>query len=311
LNICKLPRRILLLAWVAVAATAGPSSTAKPLRPIDAAKHVVLISIDGLRPDLALRANMPTLRSMLRDGAYTFWAQTTAVAVTLPSHTSMVTGVSPDKHGVSWNSDPPPGERVYSKRPTVMEMATTAGYVTAMVVGKSKFATLDKPGAITHVFMPSKVDSVVSNDIVATHAEEIIGAYKPDLLFVHFADADTAGHTYGWGSPEQIAAIEKTDEAVARIFAALDRGALRANTVVFLSADHGGAGLTHGLGDARSRYIPWIVVGPGVKHGYDLTRVPEEKVPTEATAATICYLLGLPQQPYFDAKPVLAAFAYN
>jgi len=270
----------------------------------------VLISIDGLRPDLALRANMPTLRGMLRDGAYTFWAQTTAVSVTLPAHTSMVTGVSPDKHGVSWNSDPPSGKQVYSKRPTVMEMATAAGYVTAMVVGKSKFATLDKPGAITHVFVPSKADSVVSNDVVATHAEEIIAAYKPDLLFVHFPDADTAGHTYGWGSLEQIAAIEKTDRAIAGIFAALDRAALRANTILFLSADHGGGGFTHGAGDARSRYIPWIVVGPGVKHDYDLAQLADVDVRTEATAATICYLLGLPQQSYFDAKPVLAAFSH-
>ncbi|GIW74943.1 MAG: hypothetical protein KatS3mg104_0006 [Phycisphaerae bacterium] len=54
--------------------------------------RVLIISIDGLRPDLALRAEMPNLRSLLRNGSYSFWAYTTPAAITLPSHTSMLTG---------------------------------------------------------------------------------------------------------------------------------------------------------------------------------------------------------------------------
>lgn len=279
-----------------------------PARPIPAIERVVLISIDGLRPDLALRANMPTLRGMLREGAYTFWAKTTAVSITLPSHTSMVTGVRPDKHGITWNSDLPLSEPVYPKRPTVMEMATQAGYVTAMVAGKSKFAALNRPGTIQHVFVPAEANSAVDNDTVAARAEEIISAYKPALLFIHFPDVDGTGHDLGWGSPQQIATIEKTDAALARIFAALARAGLRESTLVILSADHGGAGRTHGADDARSRHIPWIAVGPGVKHGYDLTQDADLEVRTEDSAATICYVLGLPQPGYFEGKPVMAAF---
>jgi arylsulfatase A-like enzyme len=309
LNTMKWLRPTFFGAWLALAAafaTAAPAD--KPIRPIPAVQHVVLISIDGLRPDLALRANMPTLRGMLRDGAYTFWAKTTAVSVTLPSHTSMVTGVRPDKHGITWNSDLPFSEPVYPKRPTVMEMATAAGYVTAMVAGKSKFATLNRPGTITHVFVPAEANSSVDYQAVATHAAEFIANYKPDLLFIHFPDVDATGHSKGWGSDAQIATIEKVDGALARVFAALDSAGLRTSTLVILSADHGGAGLTHGADDARSRHIPWIAVGPGVKRGYDLTQLADLEIRTEDSAATICYLLGLPQQPYFDGKPVLAAF---
>jgi len=294
---------LLVLCFAVIAPAAE-----KPTRPISEVQHVVLISIDGLRPDLALRANMPALRGMLHDGAYTFWAKTTALSITLPSHTSMVTGVKPDKHGIIWNSDLPLREPVYPKSPTVMEMATQAGYVTAMVVGKSKLATLNKPGTITHVFVPAGANSSVSNADVAAHAEEIIAKYKPDLLFVHFPEVDVTGHDKGWGSDSQIAAIEKTDAAIARVFAALDRAELRTSTIVILSADHGGAGLTHGADDPRSRHIPWVIVGPGVRRGYDLTQLADLEVRTEDSAATICYLLGLPQQPYFDGSPVLAAF---
>jgi predicted AlkP superfamily pyrophosphatase or phosphodiesterase len=292
----------------AIVSMSAHGADQKPTRPLPSVEHVVLISIDGLRPDLALRANMPTLRSMLRDGAYTFWAKTTAVSITLPSHTSMVTGVRPDKHGITWNSDLPFSEPYYPKRPTVMEMASAAGYVTAMVAGKSKFATLNKPGTITHVFVPGEANTSVDNGVVVTHAEEMIAAYKPDLLFIHFPDVDATGHDKGWGSVEQIATIEKIDGALARVFAALDRAHIRSSTLVILSADHGGAGLTHGADDTRSRHIPWIAVGPGVRRGYDLTQLADLEIRTEDSAATICYLLGLPQQAYFDGKPVLAAF---
>ena len=77
--------------------------------------------------------------------------------------------------------------------------------------------------------------------------------------------------------------------------------------MVIVSADHGGAGLTHGADDARSRYIPWIIAGPGIKHGYDLTQRAEVEVRTEDSAAMICYLLGLPQPDYFDGRPIMAA----
>src|SRR5690242_4432633 len=101
----------MLAILASLAAALAMAAPAMPQRPIPAVEHVVLISIDGLRPDLALRANMPVLRRMLSEGSYTFWAKTTEVSVTLPSHTSMVTGVTPEKHGVTWNDDLAPGRK--------------------------------------------------------------------------------------------------------------------------------------------------------------------------------------------------------
>ena len=111
----------------------------QPARPIPAVHRVLIISVDGLRPDCLLLAHAPAMRSLIATGAYTFWARTTAVSITLPSHASMLTGVVPQKHGVDWNRDLPlPG--VYPLKPTLFEMAATAGYQSAMVAGKSKFS---------------------------------------------------------------------------------------------------------------------------------------------------------------------------
>ncbi len=302
-----------LLTWVflffaTVALAQTNAVVARPVRPYSDVEHVVIVSIDGMRPDRMLYANMPAVRGLLAKGAYTFWARTTAVSVTLPSHVSMLTGVTPSKHGISWNSDDLPFlETVYPKRPTIMEMAHRAGYLTAMAAGKTKFSALAKPGTLEFVSLPMKGEGEENNQFVADAAEKIILEHRPDLMFIHFPDVDATGHKYGWDSREQLAAIERTDRDLQRIFTALATAGIAEHTVIIISADHGGAGKTHGPDDPRSRHIPWIIAGPHVRQG-DLTREIELVVNTEDTCATACYLLGLPLLPYFDGKPVLAAF---
>jgi predicted AlkP superfamily pyrophosphatase or phosphodiesterase len=298
-------RRVSLLLAAVLLGAAFDTNAA--LRGVAGVEHVALISIDGLRPDLALRASMPNLRSLMAAGAFSFWAKTTAVSVTLPSHTSMLTGVTPDKHGIVWNSDLPFTRTVYPSYPTVLELATSAGWVTAMAAGKSKFATLNKPGTISHVFVPAAPDSSVDDEVVADHAVAMLAQFKPVILFVHFPGVDRWGHEKGWGSDEQIAAIGRADVQLGRILAALDSAGLRATTAILISADHGGAGRNHGPDDARSRHIPWILSGPGVRRNFDLTRIENLEIRTEDTAATVCYLLGLTPASAIDGKPVLAA----
>lgn len=303
----SLPSAVLWLS--AVFSLAGQSAAAAPTpnRPLLAVEHVVILIVDGLRPDVLLLADAPALHAMIHGGAYTFWARTTDVAITLPSCTSMLTAVKPAKHGVSWNLAQPADQQLYPAVPTVLEMATSAGYVTALVAGKSKFAALCKPGTVSHVFLPATVKC--DDAQVTAEAVKIIEAYRPALMCIHYPDNDAVGHANGWGSPEQLAQLTKTDAQIALVFAALDRAGLRGSTVVLLTADHGGQGKGHGADDMRSRHIPWVVAGPGVKPGYDLTQDAKLQVNTEDTGATVCWLLGLPQQPYFDGKPVTASFA--
>jgi predicted AlkP superfamily pyrophosphatase or phosphodiesterase len=290
------------LASSAQLASAAPTTR----RPLPAVQHVVIISVDGLRPDCLLLADTPVLHGLMRNGAYTMWARTTAEAITLPAHTSMLTGVTSRKHGIEWNRDLPFGTPVYPKVPTIFEMAAQAGYQTALVAGKAKFDTLEKPGTVTFSAILGGAKGTDAN--VAAAATNIIEQHKPDLLFIHFPGVDNVGHDKGWGSPEQIAAIASLDGHIGTVLAALERTGRRQNTVVIISSDHGGAALTHGPDDARSRHIPWIAAGPGVRPDFDLTRVEKLQVDTEDTCATVCWLLGLAQPEYFDGKALTDAF---
>jgi arylsulfatase A-like enzyme len=86
---------------------------------------------------------------------------------------------------------------------------------------------------------------------------------------------------------------------------AIDGEHERGSMFILVSADHGGAGRTHGPEDARSRHIPWIAVGPGIRKNLDLTTYSKLDVNTEDTFATVCWLMGIPvPTTSLDGKPI-------
>jgi arylsulfatase A-like enzyme len=306
------PGLLVALAAPAMAQEATPATRpaeqgvpARPATPTH--NRVLIISVDGLRPDLLLRGDTPTLHGLLPHSAFTFWAKSTAVSITLPSHTSMLTGVQPQLHGIMWNEDLPLSEPIYPKFPTIFEVAHRAGYTTALVAGKSKFTTLAKPGTVD--FAAIAKTSTSGDEDVASSALEILRDHTPDVMFVHFPGTDNAGHATGWGSPEYFAALAQIDRDIGEILKLTDDLKLTDRTYVIVSADHGGSGRTHGADDNRSRTIPWIIRGPGVRAGYDLTLNRPLEVKTEDTFATACYVLKLPLGRGVEGVPVMPAFS--
>lgn len=270
--------------------------------------RVLVISIDGGRPDLLLRAGMPNLRRLMREGSYSMWAKTTAQAVTLPLHMSMLTGVSPNVHQIFWNTDLPLEETVCPKAATLFEVAKKAGYSTALVAGKSKFAHLNKPGAVDHPWITTNdaTDDATDNASVTREAVRILKNNKPGVMFVHFPETDNVGHALGWGTDEQIACFERTDADIGELFRAMEETGVAGSTFIILSAHHGGQGRVHGPDDVRSRTIPWIIRGPGVRANCDFTRVVSLEIRTEDTFATACEVLKIPAGKV-EGKPVTAA----
>src|SRR5437763_1437554 len=90
---------------VALLAFSGISCSPGPTQNKSVGVRVVLISLDGLRPDAVTPTNMPTVARLAKEGAATANAQTVLPSLTLPAHTSMLTGLVPDRHGITWNDD--------------------------------------------------------------------------------------------------------------------------------------------------------------------------------------------------------------
>src|SRR5688500_10406872 len=179
------------------------------------AQRAVIISVDGLRPDVLLRADAPRIRGMMSQGSFTFWARSTAVSITLPTHVSMLTGVEPQVHGIHWNAGLPLSEPVYPKVSTIFELAKKAGYSTGAVTGKSKFDVLGKPGTIDHSYWPDEAKSTDAD--VAKNAQQVLRSHRPDVFFVHFPGVDNVGHKAGWGTHEQLAAVAEADKCVGEL----------------------------------------------------------------------------------------------
>lgn len=271
-------------------------------RTFAAEPRVMIVSIDGLRPDIALTADMPNLRSLMKDGSYSFWAYTTPAAVTLPSHTSMLTGVTIERHGISGNDDNAAANQSI-KVPTIFQLARARGISTACVAGKSKFSAFLAGDFVDHAWTKSG-----TSDKVAGQAVSIIRQHQPRLLFVHFPEVDGVGHSKGWGSRDQIAAAERTDAALGMVIDELKKQNLYDQTTIILSADHGGSGKTHGKDDDRSKFIPWMITGPEVRKNTDLTLFRDLKINTYDTFATACHVLEIPIPEGIDGKVILHAF---
>ena len=268
--------------------------------PSAALQRVVIISVDGLRPDLLQGAEAPRMQALLHSGTYTLRAETMAQPDTLPCHVSMLTGVSPAKHGVTWNRYI---EQSYPEVPTLFELAKQAGLTTAMAAGKMKFIALAKPKTLDDVFIPPT--EPVADSVVAGQAARMLVDRRPHVLFVHLAGVDAVGHDKGWGSPEQLLAIGDADRAVGTVLDALQKSDLTRSTLVILTADHGGVGQAHGGDDPQVRSVPWIASGPGVREGFDLAATPESAVHLADTFATACAWLGIKSGGVCEGKPVL------
>jgi predicted AlkP superfamily pyrophosphatase or phosphodiesterase len=261
------------------------------------AQHVFIISFDGGKPAVMRESAMPTLLDMAKKGAVTWTAQTVKPSITLVSHTSMLTGVQPAKHKITWNSWQP--ERGLVTVPTVFSLAHEAGLKTALFAGKEKFKHLNLPGTVDKFDVPG----YNAREVAAAAAPYII-AEKPNLTFIHFADGDGAGHKYGWGTPEQKKAFADTDAALKVVRDAVKKAGIAKTSTFILSADHGGHDKTHGTDSPEDMNIPWIAWGASVKPHFRI----QDEVSTCDTAATALWLLGVPVPDDFDGKPVASAF---
>lgn len=268
-------------------------------------QRVLIVSIDGLRPDVLLRAGCPTIQALARRGCYTYWAQTIDPPVTLPSHVSMLTGVTPEKHGIyvnldwsyQWENMPSPAV------PTLFQKARAAGLSTALVSGKAKFEAIAGAGSLDWFYVP---ESYAQDLDVAQRAAEIIRQHRPQVMFVHFPNVDASGHSNGWGSDQQLQAARQADQALAIVLGALRKAGLLDTTAVIVTADHGGSGWGHWRTAEPNKHIPWIIAGPRIKQNLDLTRYPYRDIRTCDTFATACYLMKIPiEEDVIDGRPVL------
>lgn len=282
----------------------APLADALTLQPTAAlARNVIVVSIDGLRPDAISAFDAPTLQRLMREGSYTLKASTINPSKTLPSHTSMLTGLTPDGHGVFWNNVTTAKDDSI-ELPNIFSVARAHGYATAAFFSKAKFQPLQLAGTLDYSQAPGGWFGRWLSDRTMTDVERYLAEAKPNVLFVHMSDPDAAGHRSGWMSPAYGRAVLAADASVQRLIAVANETYGAGNFSLIVTADHGGHGTNHGSDDVADVTIPWIAWGQGVRPGELATA----EVQTMDTAATVLYLLGVPQQTGWAGDAVTQAY---
>lgn len=128
------------------------------------------------------------------------------------------------------------------------------------------------------------------------------------LLFFHFDSVDGAGHRYGYGSPEHLAAITKNDEYIGRIVEAIENRGWLEDTVLMVEADHGGTpnygyGGHHGGATGAEKYVCFYAAGGNVEP----CRLTDMLV--RDTSPAICHALGLPRPASWTGRVPGGMFA--
>lgn len=263
-----------------------------PDHPKPKINHVLIISEDGLRADAVATLHLKWHDLLRRRGSYSDHAMTIRDASTLPAHASMLSGVEPKSHGLTWNTWRP--HEGYIKVPTIFTRAQDAGLTTAFFTGKTKLRHIVPPGSVGMYDRPGYYCKKV-----AAEAASYLTTERPALAFVHFSDPDELGHSKGWMSHAQKNAIVHSDDCLGIIYEALERSGLIEDTLLIVSADHGGHNHVHSGARKIDREIPWIACGPGVREDYVIT----EPLSTMDTAATALYALGLAIPADIVGKP--------
>ena len=238
--------------------------------PLAAKQPLVVVSVDGLDNRYLLNADqlglkIPNLRRLMREGQFSRGVIGVVPTVTWPSHTAIITGVDPVTHGIL-NNWRPPGDRYldYSqiKVPTLIGAAHTAGLTVATISWpvtvnapvdwnlpeffekrrggsmdlrsiESKSKPPDLVGKIAADY-PSFAQEWMDDRTRTLAALWLLRHEKPQLMLLHLVDLDSEAHEDGPFTREANAILERTDELIGEIVAALPAGSAFA-----VVSDHG------------------------------------------------------------------------
>lgn len=264
------------MAGVASWCLSGPARAAEGLQPSD--RVVVMISIDGLAGFYFddPKAEMPTIRKLASQGARAKRMRASTPTVTWPNHTTLVTGVTPARHGVVGNNyfdrvggsnvvliaDPVYDKDQIVKVPTLYDLAKLRGLTTAAIrwPATRNATNLDwtvpdmKPTETIRKYstpallaeceqaglpMPDKFETEHSGDQYSVQVfNHILRTHRPNLALLHIIDVDHTQHEKGPRSAEAYEAIKVADQQVAEVWAEVRRD-FPGKATLFVVSDHG------------------------------------------------------------------------
>lgn len=260
-------------------------------------KKLVVISIDALGTE-NIEKNidlMPTIAGLIKTGTWVKEIEEIYPSLTYPSHTSIITGVYPNKHGIVNNTKIQPKRlspdwfwyKRDVKAPSVIDLAHQNNYKTAAflwpVTAKSGIdyniaeifpnriwtnqvlISLQASSPLFLMQMNHKyghlrkgIKQPYLDDFITACAVDTIKSKEPDLTLIHLVDLDSMFHHYGVYSKEAKEALKRQDDRVKQIISAIEQTSSPDNTSLIILGDHYQLDVTHLIRlNARFKKLNW------------------------------------------------------
>lgn len=281
------------------------------------ARKVLVIGIDGCRPDALAAANTPNLQKLIKQGTYCVDTQilapreTPGDTVSGPGWSNILTGVWPDKHGVIDNSFkgsnyteyPHYFARIKERWPA----AVTGSFTTWPPIQQKILSQADVGRSFPEADAKKLEDYLVGDAQATTACAEFITEHDPTAVMLYLGQVDETGHKYGFHPkvPEYVRAIETVDGLIGEVLTAVEQrpNLAKESWLVIVCTDHGGVGLGHGGGrktpEIRDTFL--IISGPAAKP----QRYEEPTYQVDVVATALTHLgIGLDPAWKLDGKPV-------
>lgn len=242
------------------------------------AKHLIVISYDAFSEDQwEMASRLPNLSKLIKSGAYSNQLKSVYPTLTYVVHSTIATGVYPDKHGIHHNNPFQPFVREKEqswfwfrnaiKVPTIYDAAREINLSTAGILwpvsGKSsiqynipEIRAIKKENQALKVLKSGSplyclemelkygrlrkgIQQPYLDDFTTKCAIETIKRKKPNLLMMHLIDLDDAKHIYGTDSDEVKQVITRMDKRLGDIMQAVDEAGIKDDTIFLVLGDHG------------------------------------------------------------------------
>ena len=229
-----------------------------------AQNKVLILGIDGLRPDALLAAKTPNLDDLWKNGAYSFNAKTDDLSWSGVCWTGMLTGVWKDKHKVMGNEYKNPNIKEYPHFFNLAKQQQPDLRTYSIANWSPVHKILQEDDATV-------VQNKLTDGLVTKSVKKALKKEDVDAMFVHLDNVDHAGHKFGYApdNSKYIRSIEKTDKKIRRIVKSLQKrkNYTNENWLILVSTDHGGSGTNHGKAIPEHTTIFYIASGKDVKKG--------------------------------------------
>lgn len=211
---------------------------------------VILVSIDGFRPDYLDRNVTPNLNALAAAGTRAAAMRSSWPTITFPNHYTLVTGLRPDRNGIIANTmeDPAiPGVRFsmanrdavgdrrwWDQGEPIWVTAERAGLATATMFWPGSEAPVHGIRPRQWLVFDDKLPETARVDQILAWADQ---PQRPALMTLYFDSVDHAGHEFGPDAAQINHAVQAVDAQIGRLVEGLKTRGITANIIVV--SDHG------------------------------------------------------------------------